>query len=400
MRSTRSQTADKAIGSASIVNPGFTPVPSTATLAFFAAASSRAASRRLRGAGYAASSVVVTIGTRRLRISSNCGSTIFSDELVQTTATSGLVALIVRPVSSVTRTRSFRPASITSPRSRPTFCESTSTAPTILNPLRDAICRATSAPIGPNPTCITRIMAAIIGKIRPVPDRRVVLFLAAVFAVAAIGARGQSVQTNDTPEPGARSPRNANYDIDVRLDHAARTLSGRQMIRWRNTSAKPTSELQFHLYWNAWRNADSTWLRERKMARSYTAPPREGWGAMDVSSVRLHEPSGSTRDLTSHMRFIAPDDGNAHDQTVMAVPLGRSVEPNETIQVELAWISRIPRPVARTGYIEDFYFIAQWFPKLGVLEDSGWNTHQFHAPTEFYADFGVYDVRITVPSPF
>ena len=88
------------------------------------------------------------------------------------------------------------------------------------------------------------------------------------------------------------------------------------------------------------------------------------------------------------------------DRTVMAVPLGLSVEPNETIQVELAWTAKIPRPVARTGYIEDYYFIAQWFPKLGVLEDSGWNTHQFHAPTEFYADFGVYDVRITVPSPF
>jgi len=233
-----------------------------------------------------------------------------------------------------------------------------------------------------------------------VPDRRVGVFLAAVFAIAAIGARGQSVQTNDTPEPGTRSPRNANYDIDVRLDHAARRLSGRQMIRWRNTSAKPTSELQFHLYWNAWRNADSTWLRERKMTRSYTAPPRDGWGAIDVSSVRLHEPSGSTRDLTSHMHFVAPDDGNALDHTVMAVPLGRSVEPSETIQVELAWTGTIPRPVARTGYVEDFYFIAQWFPKLGVLEDSGWNTHQCHAPTEFYADFGVYDVRITVPSPF
>ena len=32
-----------------------------------------------------------------------------------------------------------------------------------------------------------------------------------------------------------------------------------------------------------------------------------------------------------------------------------------------------------------------------MLEDAGWNTHQFHAATEFYADYGVYDVRITVP---
>ena len=153
------------------------------------------------------------------------------------------------------------------------------------------------------------------------------------------------MQTHDAPEPGARSPRNANYDIDVRLDHAARTLSGRQTIRWRNTSAKPTSELQFHLYWNAWRNADSTWLRERSMTRNYTAPRPDGWGAMDVSAVRLREPSGSMRDLTSQMRFIAPDDGNALDRTVMAVPLGLSVEPNETIQVELAWTAQDPAAV-------------------------------------------------------
>jgi hypothetical protein len=258
-------------------------------------------------------------------------------------------------------------------------------------------------------------MAAIIGKIRRVPfdvcsghpeprrgvpHQRTVLLLAAVLAVATITAQGQSVQTNDAPEPGARSPRNANYDIDVRLDHAARTLTGRETIRWRNISAKPTSELQFHLYWNAWRNADSSWLRERRMSRNYTAPRPDGWGSMDVTSVRLHESSGGIRDLTSQTRFIAPDDGNPVDRTVMAVPLGVAVGPHETIQIDVLWTAKIPRPFARTGYIGNFYFIAQWFPKLGVLEDSGWNTHQFHAPTEFYADFGVYDVRITVPTPF
>jgi aminopeptidase N len=208
------------------------------------------------------------------------------------------------------------------------------------------------------------------------------------------------VQAYDEPEPGARSPRNANYDIDVRLDHAARTLSGRETIRWRNTSAAPTSELQFHLYWNAWRDAESSWLRERRMSRSYTAPRPDGWGSMDVSSVRLHEPAGAMRDLTSQITFIAPDDGNTSDRTVMAVALGQAVQPSESVQIDVAWTAKIPRPFSRTGYIGDYYFIAQWFPKLGVLEDRGWNTHQFHSPTEFYADFGVYDVRITVPAAF
>ena len=81
-------------------------------------------------------------------------------------------------------------------------------------------------------------------------------------------------------------------------------------------------------------------------------------------------------------------------------PAGRAVEPNETLQIEIEWTARIPRAFARTGCIGDYYFIAQWFPKLGVLEDAGWNTHQFHAATEFYADFGVYDVRITVPDGY
>jgi hypothetical protein len=54
----------------------------------------------------------------------------------------------------------------------------------------------------------------------------------------------------------------------------------------------------------------------------------------------------------------------------------------------------------RTGYVSDYYFIGQWFPKLGVLEDSGWNTHQFHSATEFFSDYGVYDVDIRVPRGF
>ena len=58
----------------------------------------------------------------------------------------------------------------------------------------------------------------------------------------------------------------------------------------------------------------------------------------------------------------------------------------------------MPRTFARTGAIGNFFFIAQWFPKLGVLQDGGWNCHQFHAGTEFFSDYGVYDVSLTVPA--
>ncbi|MGH9253046.1 MAG: M1 family metallopeptidase, partial [Vicinamibacterales bacterium] len=235
-----------------------------------------------------------------------------------------------------------------------------------------------------------------------------IAFLVLLCCLAGVEAQQAGVQRFDRPAADARSPRNANYDIDVTLDHAARRLTGRETIRWRNISANPTAELQFHLYWNAWRNLDSTWLRERRLAGNFTPPRDDAWGSIDVTRLRVRrtvhaggaESGADWIDLTSAQRFLAPDDGNTADRTVMAVPLSFAVQPQDTLDIELAWTGNVPRPFARTGYVDDYYFIAQWFPKLGVLEDGGWNTHQFHSVTEFYSDYGVYDVRITTPREF
>ena len=200
---------------------------------------------------------------------------------------------------------------------------------------------------------------------------------------------------------GSPSPRNANYSIDVRLDSERRTLTGREVLTWRNISSITTTELQFHLYYNAWKNTRSTWMRERLLGRGpgLNGRSEEAWGWIEVTAVRLLGAGDAPPiDLTERARHISPDDGNPDDQTVLAVPLPQSVAPGDTVNLEIEWTSRIPRTFARTGAIDDYFFIAQWFPKIGVLEDTGWNCHQFHASTEFYADYGVYDVRITVPT--
>src|SRR5687768_6321823 len=184
------------------------------------------------------------------------------------------------------------------------------------------------------------------------------VWLAIIAASCLVSAQSGS-QSFDQAETGARSPRNANYDIDVRLDHAARTLTGRETIRWRNISRQSTEELQFHLYWNAWRDAESTWLRERRLAGIYTPPRDDAWSSSDVTALRVTRPDGSVTDLTGRHRFIAPDDGNSADRTVMAVSLPFAVQPEETVAIEVEWTSKVPRPFARTGYVDDYYFIAQ-----------------------------------------
>ena len=169
------------------------------------------------------------------------------------------------------------------------------------------------------------------------------------------------------------------------------------MITWRNITHVSTSELQFHLYWNAWVDTRSTLMREKSLSGPVHTPPGD-FAQFSVDSIRLANagPDDPSGDLTPSRRFIAPDDGNADDKTVMVVSLPRPVAPGESTSVVVKWSARVPRTFDRTGAIGKYYFIAQWFPKLGVLEDSGWNCHQFHSQTEFFSDYGVYDVEISV----
>jgi hypothetical protein len=203
--------------------------------------------------------------------------------------------------------------------------------------------------------------------------------------------------TAEGRQESPRSPRNASYSLRARLDPATRTITGTGALTWRNVSANPATELRFHMYWNAWRDRHSSWMREQSLGRNRTLAdrPAEDRASIDLTSLRLRAPA---EDLLARARFIAPDDGNAEDRTVMAVPLARPVAPGDTIVVEFGWTARVPRTFARTGTLGSYFFIAQWFPKIGVLEDGGWNARQFHAATEFFADFGSYDVELTVPT--
>jgi hypothetical protein len=68
------------------------------------------------------------------------------------------------------------------------------------------------------------------------------------------------------------------------------------------------------------------------------------------------------------------------------------------LAVDVSFRTQLPRVFARTGFAGDFHMVAQWYPKLGVLEEEhGWRAHVFSVRSEFYADFGNYRVEIDVP---
>ena len=187
----------------------------------------------------------------------------------------------------------------------------------------------------------------------------------------------------------------ADYEIEVELDPGDHHLVGTERVRWTNPTDTPTDEVYLHLYLNAFSSSRTTFMRElgsRSLRDRVDNVGDRGWTRID----RLVTAEGE--DLLPLLEFVRPDDGNPDDFTLVRVPLPREVQPRTSVEFEIHFEARLPWISARTGHVDDFHLVGQWFPKVAVFEGSdGWNAHQFHASSEFFADFGDYRVAMTVP---
>jgi len=186
------------------------------------------------------------------------------------------------------------------------------------------------------------------------------------------------------------------YHIKAKLIPGEKAVLGEVVLTWFNDSDKFISELQFHLYLNAFKNNRSTFMRERRgVPRNFKLKKRD-WGYIEIDKIQIKDGP----DLTSTIEYIQPDDNNKDDQTVMRVSLPEPVPPRTKITLYTEFYSKLPKVIARTGFYKDFFMVAQWFPKIGVLWKGEWNCHQYHSHSEFFADFGVYRVEMTVPKEY
>jgi hypothetical protein len=241
---------------------------------------------------------------------------------------------------------------------------------------------------------------------------RYFLILAVFSGLSCPQARPQQIL------PVPLSPRITQYKIKAELDPKTQTVTGEVIMDWRNPSRDTVKDLQFHLYLNAFKNNRSIFKMQGRSAES----EQNDFGFINIDEIR----TGQGEDLTHRMKFIQPDeemipdrltlpdekplapDIYGKDQTVLSVPLTIAVLPDSSVRVKIRFTSKLPKLSSRTGYSKDFFFVAQWFPKLGVYEPAGmryarqggWNTHQFHPNSEFYANHSLYQVDITLPADF
>jgi len=224
---------------------------------------------------------------------------------------------------------------------------------------------------------------------------------AAVTEPSAAGAWG-GIRSG---QEAALSDRVVDYKIEAALDPVKHTIDGRQQLTWRNRSDQPVRSVYLHLYLNAFQNANSTFHTEQRRngggIRNSDFSKDGEWGYIELRSVQQ---GGAKVPWT----FVQPDGGPASDQTVVRMDLPQPVAPGASTTLDISFFDQLPRALARTGYFDTFHLVGQWFPKIAVLELPGergatavrWNAHEFHAESEFYADFGNYDVKLTVPKDY
>ncbi len=192
------------------------------------------------------------------------------------------------------------------------------------------------------------------------------------------------------------APKVASYTIDATLDPIKHRLSGRETVHFVNRSTASLNELWFHLYLNAFKNDKTLFLRS-PFGAGRSGDKAHEYGYIDIKKVSLAGAEGI--DLWPSRDRHSPND--PADETDLRLPLVAPLAPDQSLDLTIEFEDQLPEVVERMGYAGRFHFLGQWFPKLARLEPNGTFAHfAFNPLSEFYADFGDYDVTIDVPEAF
>jgi hypothetical protein len=194
------------------------------------------------------------------------------------------------------------------------------------------------------------------------------------------------------------------YTINVRLDPATSRLTGRETVVIRNNSPDTLHQIGLRLDMNHFLFA---------VPRAATWVPSELTDGMvltrvtiDGREVNLAAPQGGRGGLPpgtipmTGLRSTVARIGNIPTQNQ---PPTVTVPPRSSVTLEIDWNHKLPggpgaghRMTQRWG--DTLYQPTQWYPRVAVYDDlRGWDPELYLGPSEFYNNFGRFDVRIDVP---
>jgi hypothetical protein len=180
-----------------------------------------------------------------------------------------------------------------------------------------------------------------------------------------------------------------NYKINVALDDQAHTLTGN--IEWEYINHAPTAltELWIHVWPNAFKNRKSAFCKQKL---------RQG-------NTRFYFADEADQGYIKNLDFAVNGQKatwayDAQHPDIVRLTLASPLPPEGRIRVSTPFLEKIPASFSRLGHVETSYQMTQWFPKPAVYDRAGWHPIPYLDQGEFYAEFGSFDVTITLPSNY
>lgn len=179
-----------------------------------------------------------------------------------------------------------------------------------------------------------------------------------------------------------------NYDIDVQLNDKAHTLSGYEIIVYKNNSPDRLSFLWFHIWPNAYKDDSTAYAKQAGPNSRFAKSDSLSKGYIDSLNFTVN---GDKIDWDYHPKWT----------DVVKLKLNTPLNPGGKITIETPFFVKLPGEVfSRLGHTDKHYEITQWYPKPAVYDKKGWHPMPYLGQGEFYSEFGTFDVKITLPENY
>lgn len=174
------------------------------------------------------------------------------------------------------------------------------------------------------------------------------------------------------------------YRIKARLDEVHDHADGSVTLTYWNNSPDTLREVFFHLYQNAYEAGSYLEMLERD----------QGGDAWDTTARRGTDVLSLQADGQEAAREV--------DNTIMRVTLPKPLASGDRTTFEYTfrthWGGGYRRMKLFNAWGYKHYDGTHWYPRISVYDKQhGWDTYQ-HLGSEFYGDFGTYDVELDMPN--
>jgi hypothetical protein len=190
------------------------------------------------------------------------------------------------------------------------------------------------------------------------------------------------------------------YTIEARLDPATSTVAGNETAVIHNNSDTAMASIQLRLDQNLF--APNAVRLEPAM--EITDGMLITRLAFNGAAVDLNPPRPRFRPGGPPPEIRLAAYGLTTTSARITLPTPIPAHGSATLDAE--WSFRVPRADSgrseRMGrWADTLYQVAQWYPRVAVFDDlrqGGWDTDPYLGPSEFYNNFGRFDVTIDVPA--